>query len=333
MGEEKFRALVIRQIDKKAVWTFEELTVDDLPQGDVLVKVDYSSLNYKDSMALTGTGKIVREYPMVPGIDLAGTVVESAASSYKPGDKVVLTGWSVGERYWGGYTQVARVRSEWLVPLPEGLDTKRAMAVGTAGFTAMLCVLTLEGAGVTPDKGKVLVTGASGGVGSVAVSILANLGFSVTALTPVGQEDAHDYLKKLGAKEIICGPEWSTPSRPLETQIWAGAVDTVGSIVLARVLAQMDYGGCVANCGLAGGADLPTTVMPFILRGVSLRGVDSVMCPIEKRKDAWRRLVKDLPAKALEAIQQTVPLSLAPDYAKKMMAGEIRGRMVVDVNG
>jgi len=333
MDKEKFKALVIRQVDKKAACAFEDLTVEGLPQGDVLVKVDYSSLNYKDAMALTGTGKIVREYPMVPGIDLAGTVMESASSAYKPGDEVVLTGWSVGERYWGGYTQVARVRSEWLVPLPEGLDTKKAMAIGTAGFTGMLCVLTLEGAGITPDKGKILVTGASGGVGSVAVSVLANLGYSVAALTPVGQEGSHDYLKSLGAKEIISGPEWSAPPRPLETQIWAGAVDTVGTIVLARVLAQMDYGGCVANCGLAGGVDLPTTVMPFILRGVSLRGVDSVMCPIEKRKIAWKRLVKDLPANALEAIHHTVPLSQVMDCAKKMMSGEIRGRMVVDVNG
>ena len=332
MDKEKFRALVVRQVDKKGVCAFEELTVDDLPKGDVLVKVDYSSLNYKDGMALTGTGKIVREFPMVPGIDLAGTVMESASSEYKPGDRVVLTGWSVGERYWGGYTQVARVRSEWLVPLPEGLDTKKAMAIGTAGFTGMLCVLTLEGAGITPDKGKILVTGASGGVGSVAVSVLAKLGYAVTALIPVGHEDAADYLKKLGAKDVIWGPEWSAPPRPLESQIWTGAVDTVGSIVLARVLAQMDYGGCVANCGLAGGADLPTTVMPFILRGVSLRGVDSVMCPIEKRKAAWKRLVKDLPPEALDTIHGTVPLSQAIDYAGKLMAGEIRGRMVVDVN-
>ncbi|MDD5169413.1 MAG: oxidoreductase, partial [Syntrophales bacterium] len=267
--KDTFKALMLRQEDGKTRHAIENLTVDDLPQGDVLMAVEYSSLNYKDGMAVTGTGKIVRQFPMIPGIDLAGTVLESASPAYRPGDKVVLTGWSVGERFWGGYTQRARVKSEWLVPLPEGMDTKRTMIIGTAGFTAMLCVLTLEGAGISPAKGTVLVTGASGGVGSVAVSILANLGYRVAALTAPGQEETRDYLSSLGAAEFVGGPEWSEMPRPLETQRWSGAVDTVGSRVLARALAEMDYGGCVANCGLAGGSDLPATVMPFILRAVS----------------------------------------------------------------
>lgn len=331
--KDPFKAFVLRQENGKTSHAVENLTVGDLPAGDVLVAVDYSSLNYKDGMAIAGVGKIVRQFPMVPGIDLAGTVLESSSPMYKEGDKVVLTGWSVGERYWGGYTQIARVKSEWLVPLPAGMDTKKTMMIGTAGFTAMLCVMTLEEAGITPDKGPVLVTGAAGGVGGVAVAVLGKLGYRVAALTTPGQEHTHDYLRSLGAVEFIGGKEWSELPRPLETQRWAGAVDTVGSKVLARVLAEMDYLGCVANCGLAGGSDLPTTVMPFILRGVSLRGVDSVMCPLERRKKAWMRLANDLPAKALESINSKI-ISFAdlPSAASDIVGGKVRGRILVDVN-
>lgn len=332
MTQDTFKAMILTQENGATRHEIKELTVDDLPENDVLVNVEYSSLNYKDAMAITGTGKIVRSWPIVPGIDLVGKVEESGSSNYKPGDRVVLTGWGVGEKYWGGYTQKQRVRPEWLVKLPEGFEARHAMAVGTAGFTAMLCVMSLEEAGLTPEKGTVLVTGAVGGVGSVAISILSNLGYETAALTVPGQEDTHDYLRSLGASEIIGGPEWSEKPRPLETQRWAGAVDTVGTIVLARVLAETHYGGTVANCGLAGGTDLPTTVMPFILRGVSLRGVDSVMCPIERRKEAWERLGKDLSTDTLNQIERVVSLKDAPRQAENMMAGQSRGRVVIDVN-
>ena len=325
-----FKALVLTQEDGKTVSTIKQLSNDDLPEGDVLLAVEYSSLNYKDGLAITGKGKIVRQWPLVPGIDLAGSVLESSSADYKPGDRVVLTGWSVGEKYWGGYSQRQRVQSKWLVPLPDGLDCKQAMAIGTAGFTAMLCVMTLEDAGVTPDKGTVLVTGASGGVGSVAVAILAKLGYTVAAVS--AKADADDFLRGLGASEILTREEMSEKPRALEGQRWAGAVDVVGTTTLARVLAEMNYGGCVAACGLAGGADLPTTVMPFILRNVSLRGVDSVMCPVERRKLAWRRLVTDLPAKALGEIGHVASLEQLPDLAEKITTGGVRGRVIVDLN-
>ncbi len=325
-----FKALVLTQEDDKTVSTIKQLSNDDLPEGDVLLAVEYSSLNYKDGLAITGKGKIVRQWPLVPGIDLAGSVLESTSADYKAGDRVVLTGWSVGEKYWGGYSQRQRVQSKWLVPLPDGLDSKQAMAIGTAGFTAMLCVMTLEDAGVTPDKGTVLVTGASGGVGSVAVAILAKLGYTVAAVS--AKPDADDFLRSLGASEILTREEMSEKPRALEGQRWAGAVDVVGTTTLARVLAEMNYGGCVAACGLAGGADLPTTVMPFILRNVSLRGVDSVMCPVERRKLAWRRLVTDLPAKALGEIGQVASLEQLPDLAEKITTGGVRGRVIVDLN-
>jgi acrylyl-CoA reductase (NADPH) len=325
-----FKALVLTQEDGKTVSTIQQLCNDDLPEGDVLLAVDYSSLNYKDGLAITGKGKIVRQWPLVPGIDLAGSVLESSSADYQAGDRVVLTGWSVGEKYWGGYSQRQRVQSKWLVPLPDGLDSKKAMAIGTAGFTAMLCVMTLEEAGVTPDKGTVLVTGASGGVGSVAVAILAKLGYTVAAVS--AKPDADDFLRGLGASEILTREEMSEKPRALEGQRWAGAVDVVGTTTLARVLAEMNYGGCVAACGLAGGADLPTTVMPFILRNVSLRGVDSVMCPVERRKVAWQRLVNDLPAKALSEIGQVASLEQLPDLAEKITTGGVRGRVIVDLN-
>lgn len=328
---DSFKALMLTQDDAgKTIAEIRRLTNADLPEGDVLVAVEYSSLNFKDGLAITGKGKIVRTWPMVPGIDLAGTVLESGSTDYAPGDKVVLTGWSVGEKYWGGYSQRQRVRSDWLVRLPEGLDTRRAMVIGTAGFTAMLCVMTLEEAGLEPSKGTVLVTGASGGVGSVAVAILAKLGYTVAAVS--GRPDNEGYLKQLGASEVISRDEMNRPSRPLEGQRWAGAVDTVGSSLLARVLAETNYGGCVAACGLAGGADLPTTVMPFILRNVSLRGVDSVMCPPGRRKEAWERLVRDLPAGTLGDIGQAIGLEDLPGEAEKIVAGQVRGRVIVDLS-
>ena len=328
---DNFKALLLTQDDAgKTVAEVRQLTNDDLPEGDVLVAVDCSSLNFKDGLAVTGKGKIVRTWPMVPGIDLAGSVLESDSPSYAVGDKVVLTGWSVGEKYWGGYSQRQRVKSKWLVPLPNGLDNRRAMAIGTAGFTAMLCVMTLEEAGITPDKGTILVTGASGGVGSVATAILANLGYKVAAVS--GRPESEGYLRQLGATEIISRDEMNKPPRALEAQRWAGAIDTVGSTLLARVLAETSYGGCVAACGLAAGADLPTTVMPFILRNVSLRGVDSVMCPVARRQAAWSRLVRDLPADALGEIGQTIGLEELPEAAAKIIAGKVRGRVIVDLN-
>ena len=331
MSDDSFKALLLRDDGGKTVSSVENITRGDLPQGDVLVGVDYSSLNFKDALAITGKGKIVRTWPMVPGIDLAGSVLESDSPDYRKGDAVVLTGWSVGERYWGGYSQQQRVRSEWLVPLPEGLDSRRAMAIGTAGFTGMLCVMALEEAGITPQSGAVLVTGAAGGVGSVAVSVLAKLGYEVTALT--GNPASHEYVRALGAMQFADGAEWSEAPRALETQRWAAAVDTVGTKVLARVLAEMDYGGVVAACGLAGGADLPTTVMPFILRGVTLRGVDSVMCPVDRRKRAWDRLLHDLSDQALERIShRVVSLDQVFSVSEELLAGKLQGRVVVDVN-
>ena len=325
----EFQALVLDQQDGKTVASVKHLHDQDLPAGDVLVQVDYSSINYKDAMAVTGKGKIVRQFPMVPGIDFAGTVLESSAPAYKPGDKVVLTGWSVGERFWGGYSQKQRVKAEWLVPMAEGLDSLTAMTLGTAGLTAMLCVMALEDAGIT--SGKILVTGASGGVGSVAIALLAQRGYEVTALSQ-RPDEARDYLTRLGAKDVIGGPEWAEKPAPLGTQRWAGAVDVVGGTTLARILSELDYGGAVAACGLAGGFGLDTTVMPFILRGVRLLGVDSVMCPFARRNAAWARLAKELPAAAQHDMQRVVGLGDVSAIAAEMMAGRAHGRVVVDVN-
>jgi len=331
MTQYTFKALVLNQENNRTVAAIRELTEADLPPGEVTVAVEYSSLNYKDGLAVTGKGKIVRHFPLVPGVDLAGAVLASESPDYQPGDKVVLTGWGVGERHWGGYAQKARLQSQWLAPLPAGLDSRQAMAIGTAGFTAMLCVMALEEGGVHPDANKpVLVTGASGGVGSVAVALLAKLGYRVTALT--GRPENQDYLHGLGATDFVTREEMNQPARPLETQRWAGAVDTVGGKVLARVLAEIDYGGSVAACGLAGGVELPTTVMPFILRGVKLLGVDSVMCPLPRRRQAWERLVKDLPARALEDIAHVVSLERVPQLAEEIVAGRVRGRVIVDPN-
>ncbi len=320
-----FKALVLNQVDGETVAEVKELGVDDLPQEEVRVAVEHSSLNYKDGMAVTGTGKIIRNFPMVPGIDLAGRIIESASDNYQPGDSVILTGWGVGERYWGGYSQQASARADWLVPMPAGLDSRKAMIIGTAGFTAMLCVMTLEEAGVTPDQGPVLVTGAAGGVGSVAVLLLSSLGYEVAAVT--GRESTHQYLKELGASKILTREEMQAQARPLESQLWAGAVDTVGGDILGRVLAEMKYGGAVAACGLASSFKLNTTVMPFILRNVSLRGTDSVSCPQERRTRAWERLAADLPESAYETISRTVGLDQLVEVSQEIMAGQVQGRV------
>jgi len=331
MSEQTFNAMMLREEDRKTKTAIEKLSFDSLPDEDTLVKIEYSTINFKDALAVTGKGKIVKAWPLVPGIDFAGEVVETSNPNLKAGQKVVLTGWSVGEKYWGGYSQYQRVRGEWLVPLPAGLTTRQAMMIGTAGFTGMLCVNALENAGITPQSGPVLVTGAAGGVGSVAVAILGKLGYKVSALT--GNTEKHDYVKSLGAQEFVDGPLWADPPRALEGQKWSAAIDTVGSKVLARVLAEMNYNGVVAACGLAGGADLPTTVMPFILRGVKLLGVDSVMLPLEDRINAWNRIVVDLPMEMLDGITaRTVALAEVGAAAEAMLAGELRGRVLVDVN-
>ena len=325
-----FKALVLDEVDGKTVAEIKTLDVSDLPEEDVLVDVDYSSINFKDGLAITGTGKIVSKFPMVPGIDLVGTVAESSSDAYKTGDQVVLTGWSVGERFWGGLSQKARLKSEWLVPLPTGMSPEVSMSIGTAGLTAMLCVMALEEGGVTPDKGPVVVSGAAGGVGSVAVAILAKLGYEVAAIT--GRSETEQYLRGLGATTILTREEMSEKSRPLERQRWAGGIDTVGDAMLARILAEADYNATVAACGLAGGFKLPTTVMPFILRNVRLQGVDSVMCPVDRRTQAWNRLQIDLPADALGEISQVISLDQVPEYAAKIVNGQIQGRTIVDLH-
>lgn len=326
-----FRALVLRDAGGRSYRAgFEDLAVEDLPEGDVLVDVEYSDLNYKDGLAVTGKGKIVRKLPLVPGVDLAGRVATSDSDLYRPGDAVVLTGWGVGERFWGGYAQKARLRSEWLVPLPEGLDTRQAMAVGTAGFTAMQCVLALEDGGVRPGGGPVVVTGAAGGVGSVAVAILASLGYEVHAVT--GRAETHAYLRDLGASGLLTRDQMAVPPRALESARWAGAVDSVGGVMLARVLAECEEQATVAACGLAGGHDLPTTVMPFILRGVRLQGINSVAAPLATRREIWARVARDLPLDKLEETIEVIPLSAVPKRAEAILAGHVRGRIVVDVN-
>lgn len=307
----------------------QELTDDTLPEGDVTIAVQHSSLNYKDGLAVTGKGKIIRSYPMVCGVDLAGVVEASDAPQLRPGDEVLVTGWGLSESHPGGFTERQRVRSEWISPKPDGLSLQQTMAVGTAGLTAMLCVLALERSGVTPDaEGEVLVTGAGGGVGSVAVAVLANLGYRVAAST--GRAETHDYLRSLGAITIVDRAELESPGRPLDAQRWSGAIDAVGSGTLATALAQTYYGGAVAACGLAGGTDLPTTVLPFILRGVSLLGIDSVMCPMPARAEAWRRLATDLPTSVLDEVTTVEPLAKVPELAEQILAGQTRGRVVID---
>lgn len=331
MTAETFRALVLDQNGDEVRASVQECGRNDLPAGDVLVSVAYSSLNYKDALAVTGQGRIVRAYPFVPGIDFAGTVVESQSPAYQTGDRVVLTGWGVGERHWGGYAQLARVKSEWLVPLAAGLDLKQAMGLGTAGLTAMLCVMALQEKGLDPGGREVAVTGAAGGVGSVAVALLARLGCTVVAST--GRTDTHDYLRSLGAAEIIGREVLATLSnRPLESERWGGAVDAVGGATLAGLLRGMAYGSSVAVCGLAGGNDVQTTVFPFILRGVSILGVDSVMCPLERRRAAWARLARALAPAIFDQMVQVVPLRDVPELSRAILAGQVRGRVIVDVN-
>lgn len=323
-----FKALVLNQQEKQTSAEICQLDEAQLPDSEVLIAVDYSSLNYKDGLAITGKGRIVRQFPMVPGIDLAGRVIESKDTRYQAGDAVVLTGWGVGESHWGGMAEKASLKADWLVPQPQGISNKQAMMIGTAGLTAMLCVQTLIDAGVKPENGEILVTGASGGVGSVAVTLLAQLGYQVVAATGRAAENA-PLLKQLGATRIIERSELAEPARPLEKQLWAGAVDTAGSKVLAKVLAQMDYNGAVAACGLAAGFDLPTTVMPFILRGVKLLGVDSVASPYEKRINAWKRLVELLPESFYQQACQEVPLEKAAEYAEAITNGQVTGRTVI----
>lgn len=326
-----FRALVVEKDDDGKTHAGVQTLADDrLPQGDVTVAVEYSTLNYKDGLCLGSGGGLVRSYPHVPGIDFAGTVLSSGDVRYSAGDKVVLTGWRVGEAHWGGYAERTRVRADWLVPLPKGLTTRHAMAVGTAGFTAMLAVMALEDHGLSPDKGEVLVTGAAGGVGSVATAILANLGYSVAAVT--GRADQAEYLQGLGAARIVARADLAeTVKRPLEAETWAGCVDAVGGAMLARVLGQMKYGASVAAVGLAAGASLPVTVIPFLLRGVNLLGIDSVMQPYANRLRAWERIARDLPMDRLEAMITPATLADLPSLGEAILAGQVRGRVVVDV--
>ncbi len=329
-----FKALVMdKGEDGVARAGLRDLTEADLPAGDVTVAVEFSTVNYKDGLCLSGNGGgLVRTYPHVPGIDFAGTVTASDDPRYAAGDKVVLTGWRVGEVHWGGYAQMARVKADWLVPLPAGLSTKQAMAVGTAGLTAMLAVMALEDHGLRPGAGPVLVTGAAGGVGSVAVALLAALGHEVAGVT--GRPEQADYLTGLGAARIVARADLAeTVKRPLEAETWAGCVDAVGGAMLARVLGQMKYGASVAAVGLAGGAGLPATVIPFLLRGVNLLGIDSVMQPYAARLRAWDRIARDLPLDKLDAMVQMATLADLPDLGAAILQGAVKGRVVVDVNG
>lgn len=323
-----FTALVLRETDDGHVGALEQLTDADLPDGDVTVAVEYSSLNYKDGLALAGKNRIVRSYPMVPGIDLTGTVIASDSPKWAVGDEIISTSFMVGERYWGGFTQRQRLQSDWLVRRPDSMSARTAMAIGTAGLTAMLCVMELEVAGVQPGDGPIVVTGAAGGVGSVAVALLSGLGYEVTAVT--GRPETHDYLRSLGASAFLSREEMSEPPRPLESETWAGAIDTVGSTMLAKVLAQMKFRSTVVACGLAGGADLPTTVMPFIIRAVRLQGVEAVMAPIPMREAGWARLATDLPTNVVDTITEVVPLTELLERGPTILDGQVRGRWVVD---
>ena len=329
-----FDALIVTKDEEsgKTSAAVTQIDLDQLPAGEVTVAVEYSTVNYKDGLCIGPGGGLVRNYPHIPGIDFAGTVEASDDDRYKAGDKVVLTGWRVGEAHWGGYSQKARVRADWLVPLPKGLDTRQAMAVGTAGFTAMLAVMALEDHGLKTGHGPVLVTGAAGGVGSVAVAILAALGHEVAGVT--GRPETADYLTSLGASQIVAREEINeTVKRPLEGETWAGCIDAVGGAMLARVLGQMKYGASVAAVGLAGGAGLPATVIPFLLRGVNLLGIDSVMQPYDNRLRAWERVAKDLPMAKLEDMIVPATLGDLPQLGKDILNGQVRGRVVVDVNG
>jgi acrylyl-CoA reductase (NADPH) len=326
-----FRALVVeKEGDAAPVASIQTLDESRLPAGDVTVAVEYSTVNYKDGLCIGPGGGLVRTYPHVPGIDFSGTVEASDDSRYAPGDKVVLTGWRVGEAHWGGYAEKARVKADWLVPLPSGLTTRQAMAVGTAGLTSMLAVMALEAHGLKPGNGPVLVTGAAGGVGSVAVAILAHLGHEVAGVT--GRPETEAYLRSLGASQIVARETINeVVKRPLETETWAGCIDAVGGAMLARVLGQMKYGASVAAVGLAGGASLPATVIPFLLRGVNLLGIDSVMQPYANRVEAWTRIARDLPLDKLEAMVRPAVLADLPQLGADILKGQVQGRVVVDV--
>lgn len=327
-----FKAFVLERSGEKVTGALKEVSQDALPEGEVTVSVRYSSLNYKDGLALLGKPGVVKGYPMVPGIDLAGTVEASDVPAFKQGDPVLLTGWGVGERHWGGYAEKARLKAKWLTPLPKGLSAKQAMAIGTAGLTAMLCVIALEEHGLEAGAGEVVVTGATGGVGSVAVALLSRLGHAVAAST--GRANLADYLEGLGAAKLIERAEHAQgPKRPLGPERWAGAVDTVGGKTLAALLPEMRYGASVAACGLVGGVELATTVFPFILRGVNLLGIDSVYCPLARRAEAWRRLARDLDLAKLDAMTTTVPLGEVARLAPEILKGQVRGRTVVEIGG
>ena len=326
-----FRALRLHKTDGAPEVRFEDLTLADLMDGDVVVRVEYSTVNFKDGLAVTGKSPIIRTWPLIPGIDFAGVVETSTHTEFKAGDRVVLNGWGVGEGHHGGYAQRARVKGDWLVKLPDAISNTHAMAIGTAGYTAMLSVLGLERQGVTPDKGEIIVTGAAGGVGSVAIALLARLGYTVVASSR-RKDTEGDYLRALGAADVIDAAGLSAPGRPIGKERWAGAVDSVGSHTLANVLAQTRYGGTVTACGLAQGLDLPGSVAPFILRGVILAGIDSVMRPKPDRVEAWNRLARDLDLGKLDAMTTTATLSDVPRLAVEIMDGKIRGRVVVDVN-
>jgi acrylyl-CoA reductase (NADPH) len=329
-----FQALILRPDDDQGYRChYETLHDHDLPpppgERPVWVSIDYSSLNYKDALAVTRRGPVVRKTPLVPGIDLAGRVLRSEHPGFEPGDPVLATGWGLGEKYWGGYAQRAQLPGDWLLPLPDGLSPYQAMALGTAGLTAMLCVLRLTDAGITPDQGAVAVSGASGGVAGIAISLLAARGFEVAAIT--GRTENTDYLRSLGAAEVVIRERGADAGRPLQKQRWAAAIDTVGDDTLAWILAQLQYGGSVAACGLAGGAQLQTTVMPFILRGTALLGVDSVYCPMDRRRRAWQALADELPASLVDDLCHSIPLDQVPEQANALLDGQLRGRLVVQL--
>lgn len=323
------KAILIENIDDNQTVSLSQVDEAHLPEGEVLVDVSYSTLNYKDALAITGKAPVVRRFPMVPGIDFAGTVAESNHPDFKAGDQVILNGWGVGESHWGGLAERARVKGDWLVPLPDGLDLRQAAAIGTAGYTAMLCMLALERHGITPDKGEIIVSGAAGGVGSVATALLAAKGYAVAAVT--GRASEMNYLRELGASSVIDRAELTGKVRPLGKERWAGGIDVAGSTVLANMLSMMSYRGVVAACGLAAGMDLPASVAPFILRGVTLAGVDSVMCPKPDRLEAWSRLSTDLDMGKLEKMITTVRFSDVIETAPKFLEGAVRGRVVVPV--
>ena len=325
-----FKAILVEQVEGRHSARLAELSPEQLPQGDVTVRVSYSTVNYKDGLAVTGRSPVVRRFPMVPGIDLAGTVEQSTSASWKPGDSVLVNGWGLGEAHWGGYAQLARVDGAWLQRVPPTMSERQAMAIGTAGYTAMLCVLALEKHGVKPEHGEILVTGASGGVGSVAIPLLAKSGYTVVAST--GRPEQAAYLQSLGASGVIPRSELSAPGKPLGKERWAGVVDAVGSHTLANACATTRYRGAVAACGLAGGMDFPVTVAPFILRGVTLYGIDSVRAPREVREEAWARLATDLDPAKLDELTEEIALGGVLAAAEEILAGRVRGRLVVDVN-